>query len=343
MGLTMNDPVVTVTMPCRDCETTVARAMESVLGQTLGDIEVVAVDDGSRDATGSILDEFARRDRRVRVVHAAHGGVIAAANTAISLASGRYVARMDADDEMLPNRLAAQARLLDERPEVGLVGCRIRFGGDRQGSAGYARYVDWTNTLLTHEAISLNRFVEFPVPNPSIMCRRQCLAAHGPYRDGDFPEDYDLLLRLLDAGVRMAKVDAELMVWNDPPERLSRTHPRYRVEAFYRLKSDYLARWLARHNPLHPEVHILGSGRTTRKRADMLLEHGIRFAAYYDVDPRKIGHVVGGVEVRSRDAVPPPGRAFCLPYVASRGAREDIAQFLHQRGHVLGRDYLPVA
>ncbi|ADU63448.1 MAG: glycosyltransferase [Pseudodesulfovibrio sp.] len=339
----MFEPVVTVTMPCRDCADTVGRAMESILAQSLRAIEVVAVDDGSEDNTGAVLDEFARRDDRVRVVHAAHGGVAVAANTAMGLARGRYIARMDADDEMLPERLAAQARLLDEHPEIGLAGSRIRFGGDRHRCAGYARYVDWTNTLLTHEAISLNRFVEFPVPNPSIMCRRACVETHGPYRDGDFPEDYELLLRWLEAGVRMAKVDAELLVWNDPPDRLSRTHPRYRADAFYRVKAQYLARWLASYNRNHPEVHILGSGRTTRKRADMLLEHGVRFAAYYDVDPRKIGHVIGGIEVRPREAVPPPGEAFCLPYVASRGAREDIADFLDGRGFVLGRDYLPVA
>jgi glycosyltransferase involved in cell wall biosynthesis len=339
----MSVPVVSVTMPCRDCADTVGRALDSVLGQSLREFEVVAVDDGSADETATVLAEYARRDARVRVVCAEHGGVAVAANRAMALARGRYIARMDADDEMLPDRLAAQAALLDERPDIGLAGCRIRFGGSRKRCAGYARYVDWTNTLLDHDAISLNRFVEFPVPNPSIMCRRSLVERHGPYRDGDFPEDYELLLRWLEAGVRMAKVDAELMVWNDPPTRLSRTHPRYRVDAFYRVKAKYLARWLARHNPRHPEVHVLGSGRTTRKRADMLLDHGVRFAAYYDVDPRKIGNVVGGIEVRDRDTVPPPGEAFCLPYVASRGAREDIAEFLHSRGYVLGRDFVPVA
>jgi glycosyltransferase involved in cell wall biosynthesis len=339
----MSVPVVSVTMPCRDCADTVGRALDSVLGQSLREFEVVAVDDGSADETATVLAEYARRDARVRVVCAEHGGVAVAANRAMALARGRYIARMDADDEMLPDRLAAQAALLDERPDIGLAGCRIRFGGSRKRCAGYARYVDWTNTLLDHDAISLNRFVEFPVPNPSIMCRRSLVERHGPYRDGDFPEDYELLLRWLEAGVRMAKVDAELMVWNDPPTRLSRTHPRYRVDAFYRVKAKYLARWLARHNPRHPEVHVLGSGRTTRKRADMLLDHGVRFAAYYDVDPRKIGNVVGGIEVRDRATVPPPGEAFCLPYVASRGAREDIAKFLHSRGYVLGRDFVPVA
>jgi len=339
----MAAPKITVTMPCYNCGDTVGGALESLLAQTCADFEVVAVDDGSTDDTAGVLAEYARRDSRIRTFSIEHGGVIAAANAGIEGARGRYVARMDADDEALPERLAAQSKLLDEHPETGLVGCRVRFGGCRETCAGYAHYVDWTNTLLTHEAVSLNRFVEFPVPNPSIMFRRECLDEHGPYRDGDFPEDYELLLRWLEAGVKMEKVDAELLVWNDPPTRLSRNHPRYDVSAFYRIKTEYLARWLAANNPHHPVVHILGSGRTTRKRADLLLDHGVEFAAYYDVDPRKIGHVVNGVRVRDRNDVPKPGTGFCIPYVASRGAREDIAEFLSDRGYVTGRDCIPAA
>lgn len=339
----MTAPRITVTMPCYNCGETVGNALDSVLAQTCGDFEVVAVDDGSEDDTAGVLAEYARRDSRVRFLSIEHGGVILAANAAIEAARGQYIARMDADDEMLPDRLAAQARLLDDRPEIGLAGCLVRFGGCRESCAGYAHYVDWTNTLLTPEAISLNRFVEFPVPNPSIMFRRECVDEHGPYIRGDFPEDYELLLRWLEAGVKMAKVDEELMVWNDPPDRLSRTHPRYDVDAFYRIKTDYLARWLERNNPFHPVVHILGSGRITRKRADLLLDCGIEFAAYYDVDPRKIGNVVNGLDVLDRDDVPPAGKAFCIPYVASRGARDEIAEFLEERGYLLGKDYIPAA
>ena len=339
----MTTPKITVTMPCYNCGDTVGSALESLLAQTCTDFEVVAVNDGSTDDTAGVLAEYARRDSRIRCFSIDHGGVIAAANAGIDAARGQYIARMDADDEALPERLAAQSRLLDEHPGIGLAGCRVRFGGCREACAGYAHYVDWTNTVLSPEAISLNRFVEFPVPNPSIMYRRECMDEHGAYIDGDFPEDYELLLRWLEAGVRMAKVDEELLVWNDPPSRLSRTHPRYDVDAFYRIKTTYLARWLAENNPHHPTVHILGSGRTTRKRADLLLAHGIEFAAYYDIDPRKIGHVVNGVPVIDRDDIPAPGEGFCIPYVASRGAREDIATFFDERGLTLGRDYIPAA
>lgn len=339
----MATPKISVTMPCYNCGDTVGRALDSLLAQTCTDFEIVAVDDGSTDNTAGVLADYARQDSRIRTFSIEHGGVIAAANAAIEAAEGQYIARMDADDEALPERLAAQSNLLDENPDVGLTGCRIRFGGCREKCAGYAHYVDWTNTLLTPEKISLNRFVEFPVPNPSIMFRQECVEVHGPYRDGDFPEDYELLLRWLEAGVNMAKVDEELLVWNDPPTRLSRNHPRYDVSAFYHIKTEYLARWLAINNPHHSTVHILGSGRTTRKRADLLLAHGVEFAAYYDIDPRKIGHIVNGVKVIDRNDIPPVGEAFCIPYVASRGAREEIAEFLAERGYVLGKDYIPAA
>ncbi|QJB55078.1 glycosyltransferase family A protein [Pseudodesulfovibrio sp. zrk46] len=334
---------ISVTMPCYNCGDTVGRALDSLLAQTCTDFEVVAVDDGSTDNTAGVLAEYARRDSRINTFSIEHGGVIKAANAAIGAAKGQYIARMDADDEVLPERLAAQAQLLDENPEIGLAGCRIRFGGCRETCAGYAHYVDWTNSLTTPDAISLHRFVEFPVPNPSIMFRRDCLEQHGSYREGDFPEDYELLLRWLEGGVQMAKADEELLIWNDPPTRLSRNHPRYDVDAFYRIKTEYLARWLADNNPHHPTVHILGSGRTTRKRADLLLDHGIEFAAYYDVDPRKIGNIVNGVKVFDREDVPSPEDAFCIPYVASRGAREEITEFLDERGYVLGKHYIPAA
>ncbi len=330
-------------MPCFNCGDTVGRALDSLLDQTVADFEVVAVDDGSTDDTAEVLRVYARKDDRIRPVFAEHGGVVAAANTAIEAANGEYVVRMDADDESLPGRLERQAALLDGDPALGLVGCRVRFGGCRENCAGYAHYVDWTNTLLDHEAISLNRFVEFPVPNPSIMFRRSTLEECGGYSDGDFPEDYELLLRWLEHGVRMAKADAELLVWNDPPTRLSRNHPKYDVDAFYRIKTKYLARWLEQNNPYHPVVHIFGAGRTTRKRADLLQKYGIEFAAYYDLDPRKVGHIVHGIPVKHREEAPEAGECFCLSYVASRGAREDIADFLHGLGYVLGRDFLPVA
>ncbi|WP_320169122.1 glycosyltransferase family 2 protein [Maridesulfovibrio sp.] len=339
----MSTPMVSVTMPCYNCEESVAAAVESILDQSFEDLELVAVDDGSTDATADVLMKYAAEDRRVKPVLLEHQGVVGAANAAIAASSGRYVARMDADDFSMPDRIADQVRMLDDNPEVGLTACRVGFGGDREQCAGYAHYVDWINSLVEPDEIYLNRFVEFPFANPSIMMRRELLCEHGMFREGDFPEDYELVLRWLEAGVRMRKVDEELLVWNDPPDRLSRNHPKYDVDAFYRIKSSFLFRWLKHNFGACPKVGIIGSGRTSRKRYEILEEMGTETAFYVDVDPRKVGHVIHGCRVLHRDELPSAGSVFLLSYVASRGARDEISEFLEERGYSMGRDYLLVS
>ncbi|MGE4506421.1 MAG: glycosyltransferase family 2 protein [Desulfovibrionaceae bacterium] len=336
-------PAVSVTLPCYNAEATLPACLDSLLAQEGVDFEIVAADDGSTDRTGEIIEEYSHWDERVRPLSLPHGGVARAAMAAIDASRGRYVARMDADDLALPGRLEAQAAHLDAHPGTGLVGCRVRFGGSRAKARGYSHYVDWTNAQRTAGAISLNRFVELPVPNPSIMFRRELVERYGGYEQGDFPEDYDMLLRWLEAGVVMEKVDRELLVWNDPPTRLTRSDPRYDPEAFYRVKAAYLARWLKRRNPHHPVIRVLGAGRPTRKRAEMLLAHGVAIEAFHDVDPRKVGAVLRGRPVLHRDEVPPPGEAFLVSYVATRGARDDIAAFLASRGYGLGLHWIAAA
>ncbi|WP_027177938.1 glycosyltransferase family 2 protein [Maridesulfovibrio bastinii] len=339
----MKSPVVSVTMPCYNCAETVGTAVESILNQSFEDFELVAVDDGSTDSTASVLKGYAEKDSRIRPVFIEHRGVVGAANAALSASSGRFVARMDADDYSLPDRLACQVDFLNKNPEIGLTACLVNFGGDRKKNFGYACYVDWINTLVTHEEISLHRFVEFPFANPSIMMRRELLDKYGAFREGDFPEDYELVLRFLESGVRMEKVRKELFVWNDPPGRLSRNHPKYSVDSFYRIKSEYLYRWLESGNALHPEVIVLGSSRLDRKRASILENYGVNIKAYVDINPDKIGKVVSGKPVISLEDIPKPGKCFLLSYVATRGARDKVASFLNGKGYAMGRDYLLVA
>jgi len=336
-------PLVSVLLPAYNAAATLPAALDSLLAQTLDDFEVVAVDDGSADATAEVLSAYARRDARVRPVSIPHAGIVSALNAALDAARGEFLARMDADDLAHPERLSRQAEALAKEPDLGLVACRVDFGGCRAASAGYARYVDWTNSLLSPEEISLNRFVESPLAHPSVMYRAAVAREHGGYRDGDFPEDYELWLRWLDAGVRMRKLSQALLTWTDSPGRLSRVDARYAFGAFYATKAGYLARWLARRNPHHPEVVVAGAGRVTRKRVELLTTHGVRIAAYLDVDPRKVGHTVQGRPVLHRDQVPGPRECFVLSAVASHGAREDIAGFLEARGFVLGESWLPAA
>jgi glycosyltransferase involved in cell wall biosynthesis len=352
-------PLVSVILPVFNAAATVERAVASIGAQTLREWELIVVDDGSTDGTREVLERCASRDPRVRVLPRPHAGMVAALNAALETARSGVIARMDADDESYPDRLAEQLALLHGQPELGVVGCLVEFGGDRTASAGYALHVDWVNALITPAEIAVNRFVESPFAHPSVMFRREVLERYGGYRDGDFPEDYDLWLRWLDAGVRMAKVPRVLLRWNDPPARASRTDRRYDPAAFFRLKAAWIARWLQSERVnvspagnqgtalVHEarRIFVWGAGRPTRKRAEHLEEHGVTIAGYIDVDTKKTTHALGGTgrPVIPPAGLPPPGEIFVLGYVASRGARELVRQELTGRGYVEGRDFLMCA
>lgn len=356
----MPSPRVSVLLPAFNALATLPRAVACIRAQTFADWELLVVDDGSTDGAAEWMRAQAAQEPRLKVISQPHAGIVAALNRGLAAARGEFIARMDADDESLPERLTEQVALFDAKPELGVVGSLVEFAGNRAASAGYALHVDWLNTVVTPEQIALNRFVESPFAHPSVMFRRELVARHGGYRDGDFPEDYELWLRWLEAGVRMAKVPRVLLRWHDPPARLSRTDPRYDVESFYKLKAEYLARWLVAADvkrrtdfsgaPAAPPLHVggyerpllvWGAGRATRKRVKPLEAHGITVSAYVDIDPNKHGRSRAGHLVLAPEQI--PDGAFHLGYVGKRGAREFCRNFLEQRGCVEGRDFLFVA
>lgn len=336
---------VAVILPVFNAAGTLERSLKSLCRQSYTDIRIVAVDDGSTDGSGDLLENWARRDSRIVVIHHEHNrGISCALNRGLDeVADLSCTARMDADDWSHPDRLRRQVEYLDRHPDVGVLGTRVAFGGDRCAQRGYAAYVDWTNELLRPDEIALNRFVESPFAHPSVIFRTSLVKRFGGYRDGPFPEDYELWLRWMEAGIRMAKLPDVLLTWNDPPDRLSRTHARYARRAFYRCKAEYLAHWLARHNPFAPDVVVWGAGRETRKRADFLRDHGIRITHYVDVDPRRIGQCIHGRLVWSEDDLPEPGNCFVVSYVGRRGARDGIRCRLSARGYIEGRDFIMAA
>jgi glycosyltransferase involved in cell wall biosynthesis len=145
-----------VVLPVGNAVRTLSRAVESMRAQTFAGWEMIAVDDGSTDGSREMLEGLARSDARIRVVAQPHGGIVAALNTGLAAVRGGLIARMDADDEAHPERLAEQVDFLERNPAVGLVGCLVEYGGDRRANAGYALHVDWINSLVSPEQIALN-------------------------------------------------------------------------------------------------------------------------------------------------------------------------------------------
>lgn len=340
----MTAPRVSIVMPMRDADAYLGECLSSIAAQTLADFELLAVDDGSRDAGPARAAAWAGRDRRIRLLRRPPDGLVAALNHGLREARAPLVARMDADDRMHPRRLELQHQAMARDPALVLVGSRVRAFARHELRRGTHEYMRWQNACLSERQIREQIYVESPFTHPSVMLRRDRVLALGGYREGPFPEDYELWLRLAAAGCRMRKLDLELLEWRQHPHSSSRRDPRCSRAAFDTLR----ARYLAADPRLAParELVVWGAGRRTRARCRWLLARGRPISAWVDIDPRKIGNRVQGVPVHppcwlaaQRARVPAP---FVLGYVASHGAREQIARALVEMGYAPGRDFLMV-
>ena len=94
----MNNSAISIIIPVYNAEKYLRRCIESVLSQSFTDFELILVDDGSRDFSPHICDDYAQKDSRVKVIHKANGGVIAARNDGLDIAKGEYVTFIDSDD-----------------------------------------------------------------------------------------------------------------------------------------------------------------------------------------------------------------------------------------------------
>jgi GT2 family glycosyltransferase len=206
----------------------------------------------------------------------------------------------------------------------------------KAGGRGYER---WLNSLTNPMDLARDIFVECPIAHPTLLLRRAVFDNVGGYRDADWPEDYDLMLRLWSAGYALANVPRVLLAWRDRGDRTSRVDARYGHEAFRRCKAYYLSRTLAVGRPLL----VAGAGPTGKAFAREMVRLGSRLVAFVDIDPRKLGQTIHGVEVVPPARIPEFEGAFGIAAVADNRARVDIRSYFSRAGWCELVDYCAVA
>ena len=190
--MTVAPPLVSVLLAARDAERFLETAVRSVLRQTVSDLELVVVDDGSRDGTAALLDRI-DDTRLIRLRHDEPQGLAASLNRALEHARGRYVGRLDADDVALPHRLERQLARIRSAPKVGIVGGGV-FELDEEGRLGALHLMP-----AGPDAVRWASLFSSPFFHPSVLVDRDVLDRHELRYDPGFPEseDYDLWTRLL--------------------------------------------------------------------------------------------------------------------------------------------------
>jgi hypothetical protein len=200
----------------------------------------------------------------------------------------------------------------------------------------------WHNLIINFEDSRDQIYIESPFAHPRVMFRRDSVIAAGAYRDGMFPEDYELWLRLIHQHHRMEKLPEVLLDWRESEQRWSRVSSAYSRRAFDRIRTVYLTR--------DPRIQgrrlvFWGAGRKTRQRARLLIESGFKPEVWIDVDAGKTGKVYQGAKVVVPDCLAgenAQARPFVLNYVTNHGAHDLCRAYLEDLGYRLGRDYLEV-
>jgi glycosyltransferase involved in cell wall biosynthesis len=333
-----NQPHLSVLLPCRDAERTIDDALESLVQQTYDNLEVVAVNDGSTDATASRLAVWAERDSRIRVIETEPAGIVSAINAAAAKARGDLLVRMDADDISANQRLERQVMLLHEHPDFAGCGTQIRYFPRSTLRDGARRYESWINSVNTPAEIERDLFVECPIPHPTLAIRRSAFEAVGGYHETGWPEDYDLVLRLNEADFRLGKVPEVLLHWRERPDRLSRTDPRYSEDAFRKCKVHFLGARV-RDRP----VVVCGAGPVGKAFAIELQAQDHTIVAFVDLDPRKLGQTIHGAPVIEPTDITAFPHAYFLAAVASVQARQEIRNYLSGSGRKEMDDFCAVA
>ncbi|MBC8018974.1 MAG: glycosyltransferase [Verrucomicrobia bacterium] len=330
---------ISILMPVHNEAKYLTAALNSLVRQTFSEWELVVVDDGSRDATPSILAEAAQKDPRIRVIHRSGGGLVAALNTGLAACRSPLVARMDGDDICHPRRLECQAAYMDSNPDVGLAACNFRHFPRTHLKQGMLAYETWQNGLDSHELVLRDRFVESPFVHPSIVSRRTLLDSLGGYRDMGWPEDYDLWLRMADAGVRFARLPEELFFWRDHPGRATRVMDEYATTAFRACKLHHLLQGYLKNTQ---DVVIAGAGLEGRAWQRLLAAEGIRVSKWIDVDQRKIGRVLHGAPIVSTKELPAQ-HCKILVTIGVRGGREQFRELVLPMCLKEGLDFICIA
>jgi glycosyltransferase involved in cell wall biosynthesis len=166
-------------------------AVESIFDQSFRDFEFIVIDDGSTDRSPSLLDSYQRRDTRLRVYHQENKGLIESLNRGCSIAQGKYIARMDADDVAVRDRLAWQGEFMEAHPEIAVLGGAVEWIDASGRSLGTYRYPSEDCQI---KAALLRGCALW---HPTVLLRREVFLWAGGYRRAVVDaEDYDLWLRV---------------------------------------------------------------------------------------------------------------------------------------------------
>jgi glycosyltransferase involved in cell wall biosynthesis len=213
----MRTPLISVVMPVRNGERYLSDALDSISTQTFSDFELLVIDDGSTDSTSAILAEFQGRDPRTKVHKNPGKGLVDALNYGVASATAPLIARMDADDICLPQRLQRQHDFLSKCPEIAVLGTQVI-----SVDAGGLPIAKTPRLPHSPDEIAKSLLKGCCIRHPTVLFRREAFDRVGGYRNQLVnAEDYDLWLRIAEHD-QLANLSEQLLLYRVHPDQVSR-------------------------------------------------------------------------------------------------------------------------
>ena len=215
----------------------------------------------------------------------------------------------------------------------------LKIFSDAELGGGNQHYQAWLNNVCSPEQIQCELFVESPLPNPTIVFRREIYEQLGGYRNSEWAEDYDCWLRANSMGIKMGKPEGILLRWRDHKNRLTRTDERYSLSNFRKAKAFYLVQ----SQLTNRDILIWGTGPIGLEIHDLLSKYNLNITGFIEVNQRRIGGVKRQLPVYSYEEIDALNKQLIISAVGSRGARDKIRDFLLKKGRCEGIDFIFVA
>jgi len=331
-------PEISILMPAKNSARFLVKTLDSILGQTETNWELIAVNDGSEDATSAIFSEYAESDRRIRLYDNEQGsGIIPALRTALKHSSGIFISRMDSDDLMTPDKLKIMIKVLKERGRGFIATGLVECFSDEGINDGYRKYEKWLNEVILSENPYNEIYKECVIQSSCWMVYRDDLLKTGAFDPEIYPEDYDLCFRFYKHGIKpmVDKHAGILHYWRDHTGRVSRNNPEYADQQFFDLKLKY---FFELERDKSRELILWGAGSKGKKLARKILDGYEKSFRWITDNPKKIGERIYGINIESVKVVSDPCKYQIIIAVSAPEEIKDIEKKLTDSGLGKSRD-----
>ena len=254
----MDNSSVSILIPFKNTAEFLPDCIQSIIGQTYKDWEILAVNDHATDNSPNIMNAYAQKDARIKVLKNDGKGIIEALRTAYSRSKGTYITRMDSDDLMASNKLEIMVNSLKNSGQGHIALGKVKYFSKDGVGDGYKSYEKWLNRLTEKGANYSEIYKECVIPSPCWMVHREDLEKAGSFSSQRYPEDYDLAFRFYEQGLSCIPSNDLLHYWRDYGHRTSRTSEHYAQNYFLDIKLYYFLK-LDRDD--HSPLVLWGAGK----------------------------------------------------------------------------------